>query len=219
MISFAKLSNLVQQVLAPPYCVYCKKFLSENTIFCDRCMALIQPIVSTQLAITPTKAMTIFALCRYEDPIKPLILAKASSQRIAGIQLGHLLWQHMSHVMISCDYVVPIPLHWTRYARRGFNQAEVIAKLVAQKCQIPCAQLLKRIKMTPFQSRIAVEQRLENVKHAFALTTGNSNEYEGKNLMLIDDLMTTGATLQSAAKILLPLKPASINALVVCRVC
>jgi ComF family protein len=162
--------------------------------------------------------MKVYALAQYAEPLQTLIRAKHWSNRTASYQLGELLWQRSSALCHMADYFVPIPLHWTRYAYRGFNQAEVITQVLSKYSGKPIAPLLKRIRKTLFQAQLPVDERASNVKNAFALINQDMNLYYNKHLVLIDDLMTTGATLQEAAKILLPLKPATISALVVCRV-
>ncbi len=213
------ISKALRHILAPPFCVRCKKWLSDPIIFCNNCVSLIRPVTSVQLKITSTVTISVFALSSYQDPLKALILAKIQSQKLASQQLGNLLWEMPSVKLLEFDYVIPIPLHWTRYAYRGFNQAEVIASVIAQKSNKPLAMLLKRNRRTLFQSQLSLEERLQNVNNVFDLKNQISqNDYRDKHLLLIDDLMTSGATLKIAAKKLLALKPKSISAAVICRV-
>jgi ComF family protein len=205
-------------LIAPPFCAHCKKFLKQRAIFCIDCYQLIDPVVSVKLAITKQQHMTVLAAGAYQEPLKTLIIAKSWSDIIASRQLGQLAWELSYFKHIPCDYLVPIPLHWLRKAKRGYNQAEEIAQVLAQYKQCDVAHLIGRSKHTPFQSSLAFDKRLDNVKNVFTLTTHNPEQYYNKHIVLVDDLMTTGATLASAAKVLLPLKPASINTLVVARV-
>ena len=208
----------LDHIIAPPFCIYCKQFLTARSIFCFDCYDMIEPIVSVQLRITKSHSMNVMAACGYKEPVKSLILGKARSDKIASEQLGQLIWQYTYFKHLPCDYLVPIPLHWMRYAKRGYNQAEEIAHVLAREKNIGVENILYRTKNTPFQSSIAFDQRLENVKNVFSLKTNSPEEYYNKHFVIVDDLMTTGATLQSAAKALLPLKLASINAIVACRV-
>lgn len=212
------IKNCCLDLLAPPMCAYCKIFLDQRTILCDRCLMLIKPITSGSVVINSTYTMKVFAISDYKDPIKSLILAKSSSNIIASKHLGNLLW-HLTHVAtLDFDYIIPIPLHWTRFAKRGFNQAEEMAKVLAEKSGKPVQQLLQRAKRTPFQSKVLVHERIGNVADAFVLKKLNKNFYVGKHLLLIDDLSTTGSTLRFAARELARLKPASITAVVAARV-
>lgn len=213
------ISKTLRHILAPPFCVRCKKWLSDPIIFCSNCLSLIRPITSSALKITSTVAIPVFAISSYQDPLKALILAKIQSQNLASKQLGNLLWEMTPIKLLDFDCIVPIPLHWTRYAYRGYNQAEVIASVIAQKSNKPLVMLLKRNRRTLFQSQLSLEERLQNVNNVFDLKKQIfQNDYRDKHLLLIDDLMTSGATLKIAAKKLLALKPKSISAAVICRV-
>ena len=121
--------HYIKQIVAPPFCVYCKVFLNEADVLCQTCMQHIKPVVSHTIAITKTKQMPVLAVGAYQDPLTLLILAKSGSQHVASVQLGRLVW-NMSNVRnLQYDYIIPIPLHWTRYAWRGYNQAEEIARV------------------------------------------------------------------------------------------
>lgn len=179
---------------------------------------MVRPVVSVELEITKTYKVTVHALSVYQDPLMLLIKSKRFGDRIAAYDLARLLWQLTYFNHLTCDFLVPIPLHWTRYARRGFNQAEEMANELGSRRQVPVAKLLKRVRQTEFQSQLDKEGRSENLQGAFVLDVANPSVYAGKHLILIDDLMTTGATLKEAARLLKTLKPASITALVACRV-
>lgn len=208
----------VDQVIAPPFCAYCKQFLSTRSVFCMSCHDTISPIVSVQLQITKTQSMTVLAIADYQEPLKTLLLAKSWSDITACSQLGQLIWKMTYFKHMPCDYLIPVPLHWIRHAKRGYNQAHEIAKGLAIERIVPVANILKRTKNTPFQSSLAAELRASNVKEAFELKSStNVSLYENKHLVLVDDLMTTGSTLIASAKQLLALKPASISAVVVSR--
>jgi ComF family protein len=222
--SFSRINNwfyaVFRTIIAPPLCAHCKKFLDVTTvhdIFCENCSGLIFPIASREIPITKKYNLTVLAVSVYAEPVKSLILAKHWSDVVASRQLGDLIWQKTNFKNIPCDYLVPIPLHWTRYAHRGFNQTDEIAHVLAQKREISIAHLLARTKKTRFQADLSREQRSENIKNAFELTVKNKKLYEGKHLWLVDDLMTTGATLEMAARELCKLRPATIHAIVACR--
>jgi len=162
--------------------------------------------------------VTVIALSDYKDPLKKLILAKRWSDPLASVQLGMLLSRMPSIKELDCDIITSIPLHWMRYAARGFNQAEEMAKIMSKKKNIPLVQLLKRTKKTAFQSDLSSSSRVMNVNDAFILSTQQKDIYKDKHIVLVDDLMTTGATIRQAAKELLKLKPRKITVVVACRV-
>ena len=205
--------------IAPAYCAQCSVFLFENTkILCDECMHTIQPVVSTTMHLNTTQSIKVFTIATYKDPLKKLILAKSWSNIAASNQLGHLIWQLTNLPHAPCDIFVPVPLHWTRFAWRGYNQAHEIAKVLSAKNGKPVAQILRRVKRTRYQAELESVLRQENVKNALTVQVDDISMYEGKHIILVDDLMTTGATLRAAAKELFKLKPASISAVVACRV-
>jgi ComF family protein len=161
--------------------------------------------------------MPVLAIGAYAQPLRSLILAKSHSNRAVSYQLGKLVWE-LSYIRnAEFDIIVPVPLHWTRYAWRGYNQAHVMAEVISEKTGKPIISLLKRMKRTPYQSEVKGVQRIQNVKDIFMLTK-HYQEHANKKILLVDDLMTTGATLQSAAKKLMRLKPEKLTAIVAARV-
>ena len=206
----------ILHIFSPPFCANCKHFLDEPTILCVECKKMVRPIVSKSIVVTPSVTMSVIAIGAYIDPLKRMILAKSWGSRAVSFQLGELIWD-MSYIrQQSFDIIVPIPLHWSRYAWRGYNQAESIAHVIAEKSGKPVVSLLARTRRTPFQSYVAAYKRKSNVEHVFALR--NADQYTNKKILLVDDLMTTGSTLKYAAKQLISLKPESINAVVAARV-
>ncbi len=93
--------------------------------------------------------------------------------------------------------VQPLPLHWFRQNRRGFNQAEMIAKIVAKKLKLKLVDRLERTKLTTPQSRLPREERLTNVKGIFQVRPGRLP----KAVLLVDDVWTTGSTMREAVKV------------------
>ncbi len=211
-------SFALDQIIAPPVCAYCKNFLKTRAIFCTSCSEKITQVVSVQIPITATKSMMVMAGCEYKEPVKSLIIAKSWGDIIAGDQLGQITWEYSYFKHVPCDYLIPVPLHWLRTAKRGYNQAQEIAQTLAQFKKAEVAPIVVRTRNTPFQSSVAHDQRYANVKQAFALKAIDTTLYHNKHLVIVDDLMTTGSTLAQVAKVLLPLQPASISALVTCRV-
>jgi ComF family protein len=105
------------------------------------------------------------------------------------------------------DVIVPVPLHRARLAERGYNQAHELARGIAGTI---AAKSVRRIRPTPSQTGLHVEERIENVRGAFALTR-SSRSLEGKHVLIVDDVMTTGATITSVAETLLAAKPRAIS--------
>jgi ComF family protein len=203
--------------ISPPFCAFCARWLPQRFPLCSACLAHIKPIVSHSISINAHLSLTVYALSAYENPLRKLILAKNSSNIIAAHQLGVLMTDNFPLALQNIDIIVPLPLHWTRYAWRGFNQAEIIAQTIADYHHKPSFHLLKRKQRTLFQASLRASERAKNVKNAFELSN-HAALYTHKHILLIDDLMTTGATLHAACQQLVSLKPASLSALVACRV-
>ncbi|MDD5697724.1 MAG: ComF family protein [Victivallaceae bacterium] len=95
------------------------------------------------------------------------------------------------------DLIIPVPLHWTRCFTRGYNQAELFCEELGRLTGIPLQTALRRIRRTRQQARLDRKQRFKNLSGAFALKSGL--DLGGKTVLLVDDVMTTGATLTAAA--------------------
>ena len=214
---FKKIKTYTCNLIAPPACNFCGSFLEQRTIFCNECTIKIQPVVSCKVEVTKKYSLKVFAVGSYKDPLKKLVLAKHWSCLVSCKQLAQLMLQTPAMQFQRYDYIMPIPLHWMRCAKRGFNQSYEMAMHVQKNTDIVLADILKRNRHTQFQSNLAPDQRIENLKHAFSIKPVDRLQYKDKHLLLIDDVMTTGATLRSAARELIKLKPASITALVACR--
>lgn len=215
---FANLIQRISLLFFPCCCTYCKKLLDCRAIFCPACTEMIRPVVSTSILLTQTRSMKVIALSIYRDPVRVLILAKRWSDIRAGAHLGQLIWDHTHFRTTPADYIIPVPLHWSRYASRGFNQAEQMARVLAKNKSVPMVKLIKRVKKTSFQADLSAPERQANLKEAFELVDANVELYRNKHLVLVDDLLTTGSTVKSAARELLALKPASITVVVAARV-
>ncbi len=165
--------------------------------------------------------MRVFAASSYDNALRTLVLRKFAQDILASKQLGTLMLDLIDFKLLAPDIIVPIPLHWTRYARRGFNQANVMAKIIGKALNIPVMKLIYRSKKTLFQSRLNKSNREKNIAQAFHINDWygfkDLSHVQGKKILLIDDLCTTGVTLQQAGKTLLTLKPASITSAVACR--
>jgi ComF family protein len=205
-------------VLSPPCCAYCKHSLAKREVFCPGCEAKLQPVISVLLPVTATKTIKVLGVAAYQYPIKQLVLAKSYGDVIASYQLAQLMWERTDVRALEFDVIVPIPLHWTRRVKRGFNQAHEIADYLSKKSGKPVVPLLRRTKHTLYQAALRSGDRAQNVADAFTLHSKYAEAYKGKHILIVDDLMTTGSTLRVAAKELYTLKPAAITAVVAARV-
>ena len=110
----------------------------------------------------------------------------------------------------ECDLIIPVPLHPYDLKRRGFNQSELLARSVAEETKIPmAADVLVKTKITPHQASLTTEERYKNLEGAFAVT--EPEKINGLTVLLIDDVATTGTTMNECAKALLAAGAKRVN--------
>lgn len=121
----------------------------------------------------------------------------------AGLYLGRLLGQEIKHTVFSdCDLIIPVPLHRLRLKQRGFNQSEIIARGASEITGIPViSHLIGRTKRSKSQTAMSRQERFENMASAFTLCNFAQDLHE-KKILIIDDVITTGATLEACSQVL-----------------
>lgn len=101
------------------------------------------------------------------------------------------------------DMIIPVPMHIAKERKRGFNQAALIARRLAQLEKLAYREdIVKRVHDTTAMKALSAEERLNNVKSAFCLFDGASNKIKGKNILIVDDIYTTGATMDAISRVL-----------------
>ena len=113
------------------------------------------------------------------------------------------------------DFLVPVPLHSARRREREFNQAEAIAELLAKRTNVPVYGALQRIRYTTTQTRLDRHERMENLRGAFRVL--HPDRVQSRHLLLVDDVFTTGSTVDECARVLRQAGAASVRALTVAR--
>ncbi len=209
-------------LLFPKRCVGCKKI---GNYFCDDC---IKNILQTDLVCPfcerPSIGGVTHPICKrrygldglwslgvYQDPLKKAVqkLKYKWIEEIAEVLINITIeyWARFQPVLLDQLkkdkgegwIVVPVPLHYKRQNWRGFNQSALMAKSLAKKLGLNYKECLKRTKFTTPQVKLSMEKRRQNIKGAFAST---SNELRATNILLIDDVWTTGSTLKECCYIL-----------------
>jgi ComF family protein len=130
-----------------------------------------------------------------------------------GIFLGKLLAEELNNQFSEwkIDFIVPVPLHHLKRAERGYNQSDFIAKGMHSILNIPVkSKIIKRIRFTETQTNLSLVARKENMRDAFKLK--NSRIVRGKKILLLDDVITTGATISECGRIILESGAAKIYA-------
>ncbi|HLC93709.1 MAG TPA: phosphoribosyltransferase family protein [Patescibacteria group bacterium] len=185
-------------------CLFCKK---PGGLFCEYCLASCQPLETYNYGLyirTINKKLDVFSTYDYDGNVRVCIKeSKYGTKQFAALK-------KLTYKGIACldkypsfykgFVVAPIPLNIRKFRSRGFNQAEIIAKILAGACGLPYdARILQRGKQTEVQYKYGREARFENVRGAF---TADSAKTKDKQILLVDDICTTGATFTEAAKTL-----------------
>ena len=119
----------------------------------------------------------------------------------------------------DADALLPVPLHWRRLWARRFNQSAALAGAIADICGVPVLHgALKRVRATPQQVGLSKSERADNVQGAFRVPAEAKAEVAGRRLVLIDDVLTSGATVDTCARALLRAGAAHVDVLVFARV-
>lgn len=188
-----------------------------DEVLCLPCLGTVKPVASRLFPLNQRQTLSVHALGAYDGALHKLVVAKFGRRLPAAQAAGRIMARLLPEEVLDVDYIVPIPLHWWRYANRGYNQAVEMAKAMSHELNIPYRPLLMRRKFTKFQYLFSRDERHMNVKDVFALRKGAANVLPGARILLIDDLCTTGVTLQAAANTLQQLKPSQIIGAVCAR--
>lgn len=177
----------------PPTCPVCAKRVESAGVLCGDCFARLRFVDVRQSG----KASAVV----YDDVSKRLVLSlKYGDKTELAPLLARMMVNAGKDVLNGADLLTCVPLHRKRLLARKYNQAAVLAGAVSEICAVPSDPLLlKRVKATPKQG--TRRERFENVRNAFAFNPRRS--VKGKTVVLIDDVVTTGATADACAKVLL----------------
>ena len=215
---------LIATVFAPT-CVSCSRVLDAPTQspVCDTCWARIGRFAAPGPDLGPfSSALShVRAIGPFEDVLRDIVHGlKFQGRRTLARRLGPLLREAAGDLLDAADAAVPIPLHPWRQWRRGYNQAELLAATLHR----PIWHVLRRRRATPPQTALDRHTRQANVRHAFALggrmpgaEDRARRQVEGRTLVLVDDVLTTGATLEACARVLVDGGAREVRAVTVAR--
>lgn len=200
----------------PSYCITCgRKLSSQKEVLCLNCEYDLprtgfgtdpdNPVNQLFWGRIPVENAT--SLLRFQKGSTYQSLLhdlKYKGNQQAGLFLGHLLGREIRQSsMANCQLIVPVPVHRKRMLQRGYNQSEVIARGVSRVCGIPVeTRLLIRRSFKSSQTRLGRFERYENVKHDFGIHP-KAPGLSGNRVLLLDDVVTTGATLEACGRLLL----------------
>jgi ComF family protein len=160
------------------------------------------------------------AAVRYDDTAKTLVHALKYGDRLdLAPTMGCWMANAGRELLGAADAIVPVPLHWRRQWARRFNQSALLCEIIATPSGKPVAHgALKRVKATPQQVGLGKSERAENVQGAFRVPAEGKAEVAGRRLVLVDDVLTSGATVDACTRALLRGGAAAVDVLVFARV-
>ncbi len=205
---FKTLVTGVTSLLFPPICKGCEKRMDSNVgLICADCWQKLQlfPAEAIKNKIIPESLDQVWPVFLFDELFQKIIHALKYQ---GNVSIGYKIGQQMALYLpteiktLQPSIFVPIPLHPIKLRERGYNQSEAITRGLASNSGIRVeTKLLKRIKNTATQTKLNAEERQANMEMAFAINQ-KSSVSSGNTLILIDDVFTTGATLNSAAGVL-----------------
>ena len=197
-----------------PFCARCGTpfdaalALGRDDLLCGACVAGRSPLARVRAAL------------RYDAASRALLLGfKHADRTHAAPFFGKWLARAGADALANADLLVPVPLHWTRLVWRRFNQSALLAHALARETGVACIpDLLVRQRRTPMQGTLGRTQRKRNVRRAFAVRPRLAGRVRGARIVLVDDVFTTGATIEECARTLKRAGAAEVRALTLARV-
>lgn len=216
-------ANGFVNLLMPPTCIACKGPVASALGYCAKCWAAL-PVNSGatchQCATPLPQSYQTETLCLgcvnepppydattapylYDGPVRPALLSFKHGRETYARTLGGAMARSLRESLTPDTLVVPVPLHRLRMALRGYNQSLLLARVIAkEKGGLLQPDLLRRVKATASTKGMTRKQRLRNVVGAFRICPGGAPRLKGAEVLLVDDVMTTGATAAACARVL-----------------
>jgi ComF family protein len=236
-----KFSGAVFNFVFPDECRLCEQPLRNISSIpvCPSCLLLPQPLQAASFCAAcrtpfvdsyPLDEHDLCTVCRrsqvnfdatysfgsYEGPLRKLIhLFKYAKVESLALPLSRFLIRAMP-ISEGFDVIIAMPMHWRKKWERGFNQAELLARPLAERYGLKLSTNLRRKRYTRSQAGLTETQRQQNLKNSFCVK--KAEQIAGKRVLLVDDVLTTGATLRAAAGALKRAGAAHVSALTLARV-
>ena len=177
-------------------------------------------VLSMEAIADPPAYYRARAAVRFDDVARTLVHALKYGDRLdLAPMMGRWMATAGCSLTAEADAIIPVPLHWRRYWARRFNQSALLAEAIAKASQVPLVLgALRRVKATPQQVGLSQSARALNVQGAFRVSPSGKAAVAGRRLILVDDVITTGATVDACARALLRAGAAEVNVLTFARV-
>ncbi len=209
-----KFTNNLVSLIYPCSCINCGELVTgsgDRVPLCEKCRSVINYITDDALyKNTDFKNITgFFSLGFYEGVLRNLLtnLKYNKKTKIVGFlaeeTAKRLCHQFSVPPITEYELIIPVPLHINKLQERGFNQSELLAIDISKILKIPVAcDVVYRVKETLPQNKLKIEERFLNLENAFKINDKKKYLISDKNVIIIDDILTTGATVESMAKLL-----------------
>jgi ComF family protein len=236
--------NGVQSLLYPPYCTACAEPTETGTHLCAGCAdeadrlrwaapALCRKCSRPFWGSPPLPAVCadclewnpafecVVAPCRFVGVVRDVVHQfKYDGKRHLRRIVSGWMREGLEDARLcrpAPELLVPVPLHWWKRRMRGFNQAELLARELSATEGLQVLNALRRVRLTMTQTQLARDERRLNVRGAFGLRRRILPQIQGRHILLVDDVLTTGATLDACAAVLIEAGAASVRALTAAR--
>jgi ComF family protein len=233
-------ARLALGVIYPPTCIACGAATGEAHTLCAKCWSEVRFIerpfcerlgtpfgvdlgivlLSPAAIADPPVFQRARAVVRYDDVARALVHRLKYGDRLELAKaLGAMMARAGAELLADADVIVPVPLHRSRLWWRRFNQAMALSAVISRTSGVPCDPfLLARVKRTRPQVGLTKNQRGENLQGAFRVPLEAKPRLEGKRVLLVDDVVTTGATANAASRALLRGGASAVDVLSFARV-
>jgi ComF family protein len=232
-------AKLALDIALPTLCVSCREPVDGEGV-CAECWARLSFIapphcprlgipfvydpgpdmLSMEAISNPPAYARARAAVRYDDVARTLVHAlKYQDRTDLAPAMGRWMARAGRELLDDADVLIPVPLHWRRAWRRRYNQSGALARVIERQTGVELvSEALKRIRPTEQQIGLSRPQRASNVQGAFKVAPDRQVLIAGRRIVLIDDVLTSGATVDACARALLRAKAASVDVLVFARV-
>jgi ComF family protein len=237
--ALARTARMALDVALPTLCVACREPVAGEGV-CPECWAklsfIAQPycprlgipfvydpgpdMLSMEAIANPPAYQRARAAVRYDDVAKVLVHAlKYQDRTDLAPAMGRWMARAGRELLGDADLLIPVPLHWRRGWSRRYNQSGALARVIEKQTRVAVApDTLRRIRPTQQQVGLSRSERASNVQGAFKVAPDRIGDIQGRRVVLIDDVLTSGATVDACARALLRAKAAQVDVLVFARV-
>jgi ComF family protein len=236
---WAHATKAVLDIALPTLCVACREPVDGEGV-CAACWAklsFIEPpycprlgipfvydpgpdMLSMEAIASPPAYQRARAAVRYDEVARTLVHAlKYQDRTDLAPAMGRWMARAGRELLDGADMIIPVPLHWRRAWHRRYNQSGALARSIERQSGVALrGDVLQRVRATEQQVGLSRPQRASNVQGAFKVSPDRQSEIAGRRLVLIDDVLTSGATTDACARALLRAKAAQVDVLVFARV-